>query len=213
MIAANLKTASQDAEWATLLHRIADRDEHALAELYRLSKPLIRAVIHRIVRDFATADEAVQDVYRYVWFHGQRFEAVRGSAVGWLLIIARSRAIDKVRGIQRNAKDCGLEECAEQTDRGTIDIGDLKRDRLVRNALQQIPRERRELIELAFIEGYSHEEIARKCAIPVGTVKTRIRTGLQAMKQILAVELGRTVEPTPTRRPAAKAGALPLLAA
>lgn len=90
---------------------------------------------------------------------------------------------------------------------GHADSDASARDRVVREVLQQLPQARRELIELAFFEGYSHEEIAAKQAIPVGTVKTRIRTGLMAMRKTLVTALGAPA------RPAAASGSQPLLAA
>ncbi len=91
------KTAQSETDWNELVVRTGTRDLQALAELHAASKHAVIAVVHRMIRDLASAEEAVQDVYRHVWLHARQFDAERGSALSWLRMIARSRAIDKLR--------------------------------------------------------------------------------------------------------------------
>lgn len=179
---ARLMTAN-DAE---LIARIAAGDRGAFAEFYDRHSSYAFGLILRIVRRRAEAEDALQDCFFQVWSQARRYTPERGGAAVWLLLIARSRALDLLRRRRREeaaaqaatvpgvAGDTGLD--AERTETA----------QLTSRALARLPEEQRGVIRLAFYNGMTHEEIAAAQRIPLGTVKTRIRRGMLRMRELLA---------------------------
>lgn len=176
-------------DWTSLIALTAQGSQSALSRLYDRSSPRVYGLVLGILDDRSAAEEVTIDVYMQVWRTASRFDPSRGSASGWLLMIARSRAIDRLRAgqIERTRR-----ELPEYLDRA-LDAGDdpeicslrSEQARLVREALAQLSPEQRESILLAYFSGMSHSEIAARNSLPVGTVKTRIRLGMQRLRDLL----------------------------
>ena len=179
-----------------LLHRIAVRDETALAQLYDRHSRLAYSVIVRILRSSSDAEDVLQETFLRVWTRAETYDAVLGSPAAWLVRIARNRAIDRLRAMRVRAAVAGdpvvkvngeaprLVEAATRDTPETALQGDTMA-RVVRSALATLTPVQRELIEAAYFEGCTHTELSTRFALPLGTVKTRIRTGLMALRDRL----------------------------
>lgn len=177
-----------------LLHRIAARDEAALADLYDRHSQLAFSVIMRILRSSADAEDVLQETFVRVWSRAETYDARLGSPVAWLTRIARNRAIDRLRA-RRVRSDIAVEPGAAVQDGESARLSEpTTRETpeavlqwhvtasVLRAAMAALPVAQRELIEAAFFEGYTHQELAARFGVPLGTVKTRIRAGLTAMR-------------------------------
>lgn len=179
---------------AELLARIAHGDRDALAGLYdRFSGPLYGAAL-QILRDPAEAQDVVHDTFVTLWEKSGTFDSSRGTAFSWAVTLTRNRAIDRVRMRRRRAElladsapsDLGYGDGAAEPDAG--DSAVLRDEaRAVRHAMAGLPSEQRKALELAFFGGLTQEEIARRLAEPLGTVKARIRRGLLKLRDALAL--------------------------
>jgi RNA polymerase sigma-70 factor (ECF subfamily) len=181
--------ASLEARWMTLIHRIAQGDQQALAPLYDETSRFVYALALRILQDIGLAEEATMDVYLQIWRQARSYEPARGTPSAWLLRMARSRAIDLLR---REARKKRLEESLEAASwmaAGTHDpekaslLGE--EQRRAREALAKLNPEQREVIEIAYFAGLSHSEIAELLGLPLGTIKTRIRSGMMKLRESL----------------------------
>ena len=167
------------------------RGEHgALAELYDRHGRLVYSLALRVLRDQGDAEDVVQDVFSQAWRHASRYESSRGPVVAWLMNLARSRAIDRLRS-RRARPETGADdaEVARMPDLAPpIDDQLALSDQAerIRAAVEQLSLLQRVAIELAFYEGLTHVEIAERLELPLGTVKTRIRQGLSKLKERLA---------------------------
>jgi RNA polymerase sigma-70 factor, ECF subfamily len=168
-----------------LLQRVAAGDEPALATLYARFRPLAFALALRVVGDPARADDVLQDAFLSVWRKAGTYVLGRGSARTWLSSIVRNRAIDIVRARrERTAGDdeellLGLHDPAP----AVFDQVAASLDREVaHSALRGLPRPQREAIALAYFNGLSHAEIASQTGLPLGTVKSRVRLGIERMR-------------------------------
>lgn len=197
-MAANQRLATPDGHdgWGALIERTARGDASALAALYDGTAPLVMGLALRILGDHATAEEVVGDVYLQVWHQAARWDAERGAPITWLLTLARSRAIDRLRvGAAQRAQRVPLAEALDVPAAGPgpdAAAAAAKQRAVVQDALAGLGTEQREVIELAYFGGLSHGEIAVRTGIPLGTVKTRIRLGMANLRQTLtalAVEL------------------------
>lgn len=173
---------------ATLIARVAEGDHEALASLYDLTRRQIYGLLARILQNAAAAEEVLLDVYTQVWRQAGRFDRKRGSALAWLTTMARSRAIDRLRSGRLEAahteKWGELKEVADASNgEGTAAEYELRT--LVSSALEKLPQEQREVIELAYFRGMSHGELAAWLGLPLGTVKTRVRLGMLKLREIL----------------------------
>jgi RNA polymerase sigma-70 factor (ECF subfamily) len=176
-------------DWTLLIVLIARGSQSALSHLYDRSSPRVYGLILSILDDRGAAEEVTIDVYMQVWRTASRFDPSRGSVIGWLQMIARSRAIDRLRAGHIERRRVERPECLD----GVLDAGDdpetwslrSEQGRLVREALTRLSPEQREAILLAYFSGLSHSEIAARQGLPVGTVKTRIRLGMQKLRDLL----------------------------
>lgn len=171
----------------TLVDRIAARDAGAVGELYDRHSRLLYGLILRILRDRSEAEEVLQEVFVLVWNRVSTYSATLGSPVGWLVGIARNRAIDRLRAnaVRLRAVEAARFEFQPNDDPETsASLGE--QQRAIMRALDAIPREQRELIEEAYYLGFTHSELAERHKLPLGTVKTRIRTGLLTLRQQLS---------------------------
>ncbi len=172
----------------SLLQRIGAHDTSALAELYDRHCRLLFGLILRIVRDRAEAEEILQEVFVRVWTRAETYDVGLGGPLPWIVRVARHLAIDRLRARQsRGAIDApgsvvGAEPAANiQSADGAVLTAE--RQGALADALAGLPEEQRQLIEAAFFEGYTHSELARRFGLPLGTVKTRIRAGMIAMRK------------------------------
>src|SRR6185295_952221 len=184
-----LDRKAADESQNELLRRIAAQDRQALAELYDQLAGVLFAVAMRIVSDPSEAEEVMQDVFVQIWERANTFDPALGTATSWALRIARNRSIDRLRSRQRRNRALDEFENVLSTESLAPPIvhGELSRDELagVRSALEGLPVDQRQVIELAFFRGLSHGEIAEALKQPLGTVKARIRRGMLKLKDSL----------------------------
>ncbi len=161
----------------------------ALAELYDRYARLVFSLALKVLNDRASAEEMVQEVFAKVWRGAGDYTPERGKFSSWLIGITHHRCIDelrrrRVRPVTESTDEEPLLELAGDDDPAEAAFYSLERAR-VRRALSKIPTEQRVVIELAFFEGLTHQEIAQRCGEPLGTVKTRVRLGMQKLKELL----------------------------
>jgi RNA polymerase sigma-70 factor (ECF subfamily) len=183
------KPSVDEKEWVGLVQAIAAGDQGALHALYARTHRIVFTLIVRITTNRETAEELTLDVYHDVWRRASTFDAASGSVVGWIMNQARSRAIDRLRFQQRKKR---VNKHADNPFPGPDGTGpqeafDLREQaQLVRNALTVLKPEERQVIETAFFSELTYYEVAARLQQPVGTVKTRIRSGLGKLRQVLA---------------------------
>lgn len=173
-----------------LVARVAEGDEQALGELYDLHGAAAYAVAYRILGLKPEAEEAVAETFAQAWREASRFDAAPGSVAAWLVTIVRTRALDAARAAGREARvGEGAEPWgdAARRDGAPEDAAPAgARGRAVREAVAQLTAAQREAIELAFYGGLSQPEIADRLQAPPGTVKSRLRLGMQKLRETLA---------------------------
>lgn len=181
-----------DEALARLMARVMRQDEAALAQLYEQLSSRVYAVALRITRQVACAEEVLQDTFWQVWRQAPRFDRERGSAVAWVMLMARSRALDAIRSRSRDPAQSGqqlLDDDEVTTDGGSADPMDLlqavRRDGALHAQLAKLDPLRRQLIALAFFRGMTHDEIADHTGLPLGTVKSHFRRTLMALQTAL----------------------------
>ena len=181
---------ARERNWAALIERMAAGDGDALAALYDDTAPLVHGLALRILGDRSAAEEATADAYVQAWQQAARYERGRGGPLAWLLMLARSRALDRRRSgaLARAASE--PEDAAAEVPAPTAGPEEnaevAERRRLVQGALARLVPEQRQVVELAYFGGLSHAEIATALAQPLGTVKTRIRLGMARLRDALA---------------------------
>lgn len=172
------------------LARMVGGEHDALAELYDRHGRLIYSLALRILRDQADAEDIVQEVFSQAWRQSKNYEVARGSVLGWLLTLARSRAIDRLRGRRSRPEPAGNEslliDVAAEGLAADEQLAWASRAAQIRDALEALSTLQRVAIDLAFFEGLTHAEIAERLELPLGTVKTRIRQGLLTLRSRLA---------------------------
>ena len=179
-------TATPDVE---IVERIVGGDRSALAILYDRYANAVYSLAWRVVGSAADAEEVTQEVFTQAWRQAGRYDPERASAAGWLLNITRTRAIDRLRANRTRQRVTNDEErVAIAPDPGTDQEGraiESERAARVRSAIQALSAPQREAIELAYFGGLSHGEIAERLREPLGTIKTRIRSGLLKLRDAL----------------------------
>ena len=173
----------------TLVERMRIGQERALQELYDATVGKLYALASAILRSAEDTEEIVCETYAYAWANAARFDATRASALGWLLMLCRSRALDRCR--QRRANGNALdvvassEAAAGSTDQPYEILSLMQQRTRVHAALAQLTPERRQLVSLAFLHGMSHQEIAHATRLPLGTVKSHVRRALTQLRESL----------------------------
>jgi RNA polymerase sigma-70 factor (ECF subfamily) len=170
-----------------LLERCAGSDAAALEDLYQLTSPFLFASLTRMLKRRAVAEEALQDVFVSVWQRAAQFRPERGRAMAWLMSVARYRAIDLMRH-ERAAPTlvAELPERAAADDEAHSEPAPwLTASGLLERCIALLSEQQRHCLELAYVAGNSHDEIARLTGNPLGTVKSWIRRGLASLKQCL----------------------------
>jgi RNA polymerase sigma-70 factor (ECF subfamily) len=178
-----------DEHLQSLLGRCAAADPGALQRLYELVSPILFACVTRILRRRALAEEALQDVFISIWQQAGQFTALRGRPMAWMMSIARYRAIDLLRQ-ERNAPALVAEPPERrgpdaETDSEGSSVAWLPSPELMKQCLDLLSDKQTQCLELAFVGGSSHEDIARLTGSPLGTVKSWIRRGLRSLRQCL----------------------------
>ena len=172
---------------ATLMARMAAGDPEAVGELYdRYAARLYTLVLH-ICQDPGAAEEIVQDIFLTAWREAGRYDHLRGSVGAWLCTLARNRAIDALRkGVRRPSLSW---EPMEDVESGSQDVAESVEDRVMaaqaRRAMETLPRAYREPLYLAYFRGLTHRQIAEMTGLPLGTVKTRLRTALEHLRRAM----------------------------
>jgi RNA polymerase sigma-70 factor (ECF subfamily) len=180
---------AREAALTALVVRAAQGDQTALATLYDETSALVYGLALRLLRDQSAAEDVTIDVYAQVYRQVSSYDAHRGTPSAWLLTLTRSRAIDRLRQeAPRQAREAPLEPTRRLP---SLTTGPEERSattelrRLVQRVLALLPPEQRQVIELAYYAGLSHSAIAATLGHPLGTVKTRIRTGMMLLREAL----------------------------
>ena len=170
-----------------LLHAVSRGDESALAAIYDRYRLILFGLVLRILNDRQEAEDILQETFVQIWRRAGDFDESRGRVFTWLVTIARSRALDRLRALSSRAR---VADEAAQLPR--YEVGDASTDALrseqstiVRRALAELPEEQRRTLLLAYFEGLTQTEIAERLGDPLGTVKTRMRLGLIKLKELL----------------------------
>ena len=174
------RTRGDPGDEMRLIARVRAGDQQAMSELYDRYAKVVYGVALRVMQDAAAAEDVLQDIFLQLWRNPDAFDASRGSLAAWLSVIARHRSIDRLR---KRRPETDIEECVitsgpdlrDETERTLV-------VEKVRGALAEMNPNQRTALELAFFQGLTHAEIAEKTGEPLGTIKTRIRTGLQQLR-------------------------------
>lgn len=173
-----------------LIQRISDGDQDALGQLYDETNRAVFGLAMRVLNDTGLAEEVTLEVYTQVWRQATAYDPRRGTPSAWILTIARSRAIDRFRATDQNRKRAEPLTTLETAESAGTDpestASEAERRRIVRAALETLPTEQRQVIELAYFGGLSHSEIAETLQQPLGTVKTRTRLAMIRLREALS---------------------------
>jgi RNA polymerase sigma-70 factor, ECF subfamily len=172
-------------EAAELIRRMAEGHRAPLERLYSLYAGIVYSLAIRMLRNSADAEEVVQEVFVQVWRDAPRYDPGRGTPHAWLMTIARARAIDALRSARRREQPVELSRYSEAAEAGSGNSDWIAERHLVTTALGQISPAQREMLELAYFQGLTQTEIAARTRLPLGTVKTRIRTGMERLRDSL----------------------------
>jgi RNA polymerase sigma-70 factor (ECF subfamily) len=176
----NQPSRADAADEMRLVARIRNGDQQAISELYDRYSTVVYGVALRVLQDAAAAEDIVQDIFLQLWRKPDAFDSSRGALGAWLAVIARHRSIDRLRQRrpETDVEDVVIAsgvDLRDDTERNLI-IGK------VRLAMDEMIPDQRKALELAYFEGLTHSEIAEKTGEPLGTIKTRIRSGLQQLR-------------------------------
>ncbi len=184
-IANDADRASDDA----LLAAIRQRDEGAIAILYDRYGRLAFGLAYRVLGDRGAAEDVVQEAFLSAWRRAESFELTRGSARTWLLSIVHHRAIDRLRGTAgRTRQDAPIDDFERvlATDDPWREVSQVMQRETLQQALSTLPEAQRQAVQMAYFDGYTQQEIATAMAVPVGTVKGRLRLAMQRLRSLLA---------------------------
>lgn len=180
-----------ETEWVALVHSVAARDQRALHALYERAHRVVFTFVMRITANRETAEEVTLDVFHDVWRHASRYQEEDGTVLGWIMNQARSRAIDRLRFEQRKKRvqpETGdaLPPTSAPTPHPDDVIAVKQKTELLRCALAVLTPDERRAIEEAFFSESTYPEVAARLNQPLGTIKTRIRSGLHKLREALS---------------------------
>jgi RNA polymerase sigma-70 factor, ECF subfamily len=179
---------SQHVPDSALVERMVAGDEGALAALYDRYSGMLFAMLVRTLRDPQAAEEILQDLFLQLWRGAARFDAHRGSLPAWLMVIGRNRALSRLRTREHREIPEDIEAFPANAVPSSVNLeDDAERSLLMeklRSAMATLPAEQREAVELAYFEGMTQTEIAARTGSPLGTVKSRVRSAMQSLKQV-----------------------------
>ncbi|HEV3456254.1 MAG TPA: sigma-70 family RNA polymerase sigma factor [Thermoanaerobaculia bacterium] len=181
---------------AALIRQVTERQPDALAKLYDRFAPTLLALARRILDNHADAEEVLQEVFVQVWNRGERYDPARSSVSTWLVLIARSRAIDRLRSrkVVERTHEAGAQAMpaageAYASPEAVENVFIQERHDRVQREMAALPAEQRQVLEMAFYEGLTQSEIAAKAGLPLGTVKTRTLLAMKKLRQALREEI------------------------
>jgi RNA polymerase sigma-70 factor (ECF subfamily) len=170
-----------------LLKAVARGDEQALATLYDQYRIILFGLLVRILNSREEAEDVLQEVFMQVWRRAADFDETRGKPFTWLVTLARSRAIDRLRslGARERVAVAATRDVQEETSDAASDAFRSEQRQLVTSALAQLPEEQKRPLVLAYFDGLTQSEIAEKLGAPLGTIKTRMRSGMIKLREVL----------------------------
>jgi RNA polymerase sigma-70 factor (ECF subfamily) len=171
-----------------LLRAIAAKDEAALAQLYDRYRVILFGLLMRILNNREEAEDVLQETFLQVWRKAADFDETRGRPFTWLVTLGRSRGIDRLRTLaaRERVAEAGARDAIEEISDAASDAIRSEQRGLVSNALAQLPDEQQRPLMLAYFDGLTQSEISTRLGAPLGTVKTRMRTGLMKLRELLA---------------------------
>ena len=175
-----------------LIRQVANQDRDAFSQLYDRFSTLVFTLAMRMLRARSDAEDLLQDVFVQVWRQAQNYSTERGSPEAWIVNLARSRAIDKIRSIRRMEKSFVLTDDparAESSDNVESSAAESEARMAMNSALANLPETQRKVLELAYFGGLTQTEIATRLAEPLGTVKTRMRSAIQRLREMLGAQV------------------------
>jgi RNA polymerase sigma-70 factor (ECF subfamily) len=175
-----------------LIRQTANQDREAFSQLYDRFSSLVYTLAMRMLRISSDAEDLLQEVFVQVWHQANRYSEERGSPEAWIVNIARSRAIDKLRSIRRMERSFVLTDDpakAESSDNVESSAAESETKLTMNSALANLPDAQRKVLELAYFDGLSQSEIADRLKEPLGTVKTRMRSGIQRLRDLLGTKV------------------------
>ena len=174
-----------------LIQKVANQDRDAFGQLYDRFSSLVFALAMRMLRVRSDAEDLLQEVFVQIWRQAQSYSVQRGSPEAWIVNIARSRAIDKIRSIRRMEKSFVLTDDparAESSENVESSAAESEARMAMNSALANLPETQRKVLELAYFDGLTQTEIANRLAEPLGTIKTRMRSGIQRLRDMLGTQ-------------------------
>jgi len=190
-MASSTSSASADAGVdLALVRRMQSGDQRALSEFYERWFPVVHSLVSRMVQSAGDVEDVVEETFWQVWRQASRFMEDRGSVQTWLLTIARSRSLDRLRSMKRLREEpieATTGEAVTSNDDPSLSAEQQERSTLVRAALAELPPEQREALELGYFGGLSQSEIAERTGQPLGTVKTRMRLAMLKLRDRLSL--------------------------
>ncbi|HEY3151255.1 MAG TPA: sigma-70 family RNA polymerase sigma factor [Candidatus Binatia bacterium] len=174
------------------MRQTANQDREAFSQLYDRFSSLVYTLAMRMLRMSSDAEDLLQEVFVQVWHQAHRYSEERGSPEAWIVNIARSRAIDKLRSIRRMERSFVLTDDpakAESSDNVESSAAESETKLTMNSALANLPEAQRKVLELAYFDGLSQSEIANRLKEPLGTVKTRMRSGIQRLRDLLETKV------------------------
>ena len=185
----SMSTAFSDLADEDLMQHVRRGDSRAFELIYERHSTAAFSLAYRMTQNRNAAEDVVQDAFLSLWRSNARYDRARGSVRTWVLGIVHNRAIDALRRSlvhsKRRASDEGIEERFEAKERTDVEVGRREEAREVHSALNTLPPEQSHVIELAYFGGFTHSEIANMLETPIGTVKGRMRLGLEKMRHQL----------------------------
>ena len=181
-----------------LLHAVARGDEGALARLYDQYRVILFSLLLRILNSREEAEDVLQEVFLQVWKRAGDFDDTRGRPFTWLVTLARSRGIDRIRqlGARQRLADSAAQNAPDEASDAVTDTLHSEQKEIVARALASLPEEQRRTLNLAYFEGLTQSEIAEKLDTPLGTVKTRMRSGMIKLRELLGEQMNSLLGPT-----------------
>jgi RNA polymerase sigma-70 factor (ECF subfamily) len=181
-----------------LLHAVARGDEGALARLYDQYRVILFSLLVRILNSREEAEDVLQEVFLQVWRGAKNFDESRGRPFTWLVTLTRSRGIDRIRqlGARQRLADAAAQNNPEEASDAVADAMYSEQKEIMARALAELPEEQRRALDLAYFQGLTQSEIAEKLGTPLGTVKTRMRSGMMKLRELLSEQFQSLMGPT-----------------
>jgi len=180
-----------------MLHAVARGDEDALARLYDRYRIILFSLLVRILKSREEAEDVLQEVFLQIWKRAKDFDESRGKPFTWLVTLTRSRAIDRIRqlGARQRLAEASSLEMSEAVSDAVADTLHSEQREIVARALAALPEEQRRALNLAYFDGLTQSEIAEQLDTPLGTIKTRMRSGMIKLRELLGDQVNGLLGP------------------